>query len=200
MDDLPLIRMATPSDAAAIAAIYAPYCEGSAVSFETAAPPADEMARRITAVGAHRPWLVLEHEGAVRGYAYASPHHERAAYQWSVSTAIYVSADHHRHGIGRALYTALFDMLRHLGYFTATAGITMPNAASVALHERFGFTPVGVYHHIGHKMGEWRDVAWFEAAVQPLTPHPAAPRPVSALVGTPEWSAAISRGLAQFRP
>ena len=193
-----MIRLATTADAGEVASIYAPYCEASAVSFETVAPSSEEMARRISTVIAERPWLVLEDEATVIGYAYASRHHERAAYRWSVSTAIYVSGNHHRRGIGRALYTALFDVLRHLGYFTATAGITMPNPASVGLHETFGFTFVGVYHNIGHKMGAWHDVAWYEAVLQPVAANPTAPRPLSALIGTPEWTGALAKGLARY--
>ena len=193
-----VIRLATPADATAIAAIYAPYCDASVISFEIAGPSPDEMAKRISNVGAERPWLVLEDRGALRGYAYASPHNERAAYRWSVSTAIYVAGDHHRRGIGRSLYTVLFDLLRHLGYFKATAGITLPNAGIVGLHEAFGFTLVGVYHDIGYKMGAWRDVAWYEAALQPPAAIPAAPRPISALTRTPEWDAALAKGLAHY--
>jgi L-amino acid N-acyltransferase YncA len=159
------LRRATQADAGAIAAIYAPYCEGSAVSFEEVAPSNDEMAQRIAKVGAERPWLVLEVDGVVVGYAYASAHNERAAYRWSVSTAVYVSASHHRRGVGRALYETLFELLRHLGYYQVTAGITLPNPASVALHEAVGFKLVGVYRDIGYKLGCWHDVAWYQTAL-----------------------------------
>lgn len=194
------IRLATVGDAASVAAIYAPYCATTAVSFETVAPTTDEMARRIRVVGADRPWLVLEDGGAVAGYAYAAAHHERAAYLWTVSTAVYVREGRHRRGIGRALYTTLFELLRHLGYFRATAGITLPNPASVGLHEALGFTPVGVYHDVGYKLGAWRDVAWYEAAVQPVAgaSGPDAPRPVSVLRGSAEWDAAVEKGLEYY--
>ena len=192
------IRRATVRDAAAIAAIYAPYCETNVVSFEAVAPSPDEIASRITLFGADRPWLVLEDLGGVIGYAYASAHHERAAYRWSVSTAVYVSSAHHRRGIGRALYTTLFELLRNLGYFRATAGITLPNAGSVGLHEAFGFTLVGVYRDIGFKMGAWRDVAWYQAELQPLVPDPQSPRPLAALQSA-EWTAAAARGLSLYR-
>ncbi|RPI53208.1 MAG: N-acetyltransferase family protein [Acidobacteria bacterium] len=197
---MPTIRLATGADAPAIAAIYAPYCSRSIVSFEEIAPTADEMARRIGAIGAMRPWLVLEDAGQVIGYAYASPHHDRAAYRWSVSTAIYIGGRHHRRGAGRALYTALFGLLRHLGYYTATAGITLPNPASVGLHEAFGFTLVGVYRDIGHKMGAWHDVAWYQAPIQPAPPRPSDPRPITRLQGSPEWHDAVTRGLVCWKP
>ena len=193
-----IIRLATPSDGAAVAAIYAPYCESSAISFETTAPSAEEMARRIGNIAAQRPWILLEDGGRICGYAYGAPHNERAAYQWSVTTAIYVDGSCHRRGVGRALYTTLFEVLRQLGYFRATAGITLPNAASVALHEAFGFTLVGVYRDIGFKCGAWRDVAWYEAQVQPLVPDPAAPLAITALVGTPAWDASTANGLRRY--
>jgi phosphinothricin acetyltransferase len=172
------IRLATRADAAAIAAIYAPYCESTVVSFEEIAPSAEEMARRIASVGATRPWIVLEQDSGVIGYAYASAH---------------------RKGAGRALYTTLFALLHRLGYRQATAGITMPNPASVALHMAFGFAPVGVYRDIGYKMGAWHDVGWYQAEIQPAAERPAEPRPICEIVNTPEWYGAFERGLAQYK-
>jgi phosphinothricin acetyltransferase len=192
------IRLASTGDAGAIAAIYAPYCDSTVISFEETAPTANEMARRIASIGATRPWIVLEDEGAIVGYAYASAHHERAAYRWSVSTAIYIRRDRHRRGAGRALYTTLFALLRALGYCQATAGITLPNPASVGLHTAFGFAPVGVYRQIGYKMGEWHDVGWFQAEIQPGGVAPTEPRPVRALLNAPEWQDAVKRGLELY--
>jgi phosphinothricin acetyltransferase len=192
------IRLAAPADAAAVAGIYAPYCEESAVSFEEVAPSTEEMTRRIAVTGAVRPWLVLEVDGVVVGYAYASAHHERAAYRWAVSTAIYVRPSHHRRGVGRALYTTLFEVLRHLGYYQASAGIALPNRASVALHEAVGFKPVGVYRCIGYKLGRWYDVAWYQTALQTAADRPTEPRSIAALHGTAEWHDAVARGLSHY--
>jgi phosphinothricin acetyltransferase len=190
--------MATPGDAAAVAAIYAPYCEGSAVSFEQVAPTPQEMAGRIATVNAHRPWIVLEDDGAVAGYAYATPHNERWAYRWSVNTAIYIARSHHRRGAGRALYATLFELLRNLGYYRAVAGITLPNSASVGLHEAMGFELVGVYRDIGYKLGAWRDVAWYQASLQPIALEPLQPRAIATLHGTAEWDDAVRRGVAHY--
>jgi L-amino acid N-acyltransferase YncA len=170
-----LIRMAQAADAAAIAAIYAPHCERTTVSFETEAPDAGEMARRIAGVQARLPWLVLEEAGEVLGYSYASPHHPRAAYGWSVDTAIYVREGCQGRGIGRALYQALFALLRRQGLQLACAQIAVPNADSVALHLACGFTLVGTYTGVGYKFGAWRDVAHYQLQ---LRPQPAAPGPV----------------------
>jgi phosphinothricin acetyltransferase len=188
------IRAATSRDAESVAAIYGPYCQSTVISFEEAAPSADEMARRIASIGGTRPWIV-EDEDDVIGYAYASPHNERPAYRWSVSTAIYVAPEHHRCGAGRALYTTLFALLRALGYRQATAGITLPNPASVGLHSAFGFAPVGVYRDIGYKMGRWHDVGWFQAEIQPASAHPENPRTIGELVDTSTWQDAVRLGL-----
>ena len=156
------IRLATPTDAPGIAAIYRPYVEGTVISFELT-PPADaDMAGRISRVIAELPWLVCEEAGAILGYAYASRHHDRAAYQWSVDTSVYVHEAQRRRGLGHALYTELFACLRDQGYYTAYTGITLPNIASVALHERFGFEPVGIYRKAGFKLGRWWDVGWWQ--------------------------------------
>lgn len=193
------IRLATTDDAAAIAGIYGPYCESTVISFEEGAPSADEMARRITAILATRPWIVLEDDRTIVGYAYASAHHERAAYRWSVSTAIYIDRACQRLGAGRALYTTLFELLRHLGYYTAVAGITVPNPASVGLHKAMGFELVGEYRDIGFKLGAWRNVAWYQAPIQQLAPAPREPRSIHELVGGSEWREAVDRGLVHYK-
>jgi phosphinothricin acetyltransferase len=109
------------------------------------APAPEEIARRIQNITQQWPWLVLEDDEVVAGYAYASRHRERAAYGWAVDTAVYVSHRFQRHGVGRALYTTLFSLLRKQGFFKACAGITLPNTASIGLHEAMGFKLVGVY-------------------------------------------------------
>ncbi|HEX5592985.1 MAG TPA: GNAT family N-acetyltransferase [Solirubrobacterales bacterium] len=174
MSDLS-IRDADPNrDAAACAAIYAPHVEDSPVSFEERAPDAAEMAARIERYGASHAWLVAEREGEVVGYAYATTFNERPAYRWSAFVSVYIAEDARREGVGRALYQALFDRLRERGLRMACAGITLPNEASVGLHEGFGFEPVGVNREIGWKQGAWHDVGWYQLE---LSPAPAGPPP-----------------------
>jgi len=194
----PTIRLATQADADAVAAVYAPYCEATPISFEETAPPPEEMARRIRAVTERLPWLVLE-DGALAGYAYAGPHRERAAYRWSVDVTVYVAQPFHRRGVGRALYGALFPMLRQLGYYKAYAGVTLPNPGSVGLHRAVGFEPVGIYRGVGHKYGVWHDVVWLQMALQPEVASPPPPRPLSALLDTPEWAAALRDGVRHYK-
>jgi phosphinothricin acetyltransferase len=193
------IRMASRDDATAVAAIYGPFCESTAVSFEYVAPSIEEIASRIQTTTDQFPWLVLDDNGVVTGYAYASRHRERAAYRWAVDVAVYVSPIHHRRGVGRALYSTLFQLLRSQGYFKAFAGITLPNGASTGLHEAMGFTVLGLYRGVGYKHGAWHDVAWYQMALQPERLNPDPPAPVSALVESPGWAKAVSEGLKHYR-
>lgn len=188
------IRMAVRADAAQIAAIYAPFCADTPVSFETTAPTADEMAQRIEKITERLPWLVAEREGHVAGYVYASSHRERAAYQWSVDVGAYVATAYRRQGVGRALYTALLRMLALQGYFKAYAGVTLPNAGSTGLHEAVGFRPVGIYRGVGYKLGKWHDVAWYQVELQPERSEPTSPVSVHAVLSTPDWAEAIAAG------
>jgi L-amino acid N-acyltransferase YncA len=169
------IRFATPADAPEIRAIYAPFVTDTMISFELAAPSDDEMRSRIASTLATHPWIVLESAGRVAGYAYASRHRDRLAYQWGVDVSCYVRPDMKRRGIGKSLYLALFGILRAQGFCNAYAGIALPNAASVGLHESVGFTPLGVYRGVGHKLGAWHDVGWWECRLRDLPAEPVAP-------------------------
>jgi phosphinothricin acetyltransferase len=164
----PVLRHADPArDAAACAAIYAPYVTSTAVSFEDVAPTAAEFAARIQRTARTHPWLVLEEAERVAGFAYAGPHHARSAYRWAADVAVYVDGAHQGRGAGRTLYSALLDLLRSQGLRVACAGIALPNDASVALHSALGFEPVGTYRAIGWKAGAWRDVAWWQLQLAP---------------------------------
>jgi len=162
------LRHAEPDrDAAACAAIYAPYVSDSPTSFEEIPPSPAEFGRRIETTTRSHPWLVLQDKGIVRGYAFASQYHPRAAYRWAATVGVYVDPDHHRRGAGRVLYDALLELLRRQGLYTAVAGITLPNDASVGLHKAVGFQYVGVYPNIGWKAGAWREVSWWQLPLRP---------------------------------
>lgn len=175
------IRIAGLADAAALQAIYAPNVTGAIVSFEERPPSTEEMARRIAATLPEFPWLVREEDGGILGYAYAARHRDRAAYRWSVDAAVYVRPDARERGVGRGLYTRLFAILERQGYHAAFAGITLPNPASVRLHEGCGFEPVGVYREVGWKHGAWRDVGWWRRPLAPAPGKPAEPVPFAQL-------------------
>ena len=189
-----MIRLAGPGDARAVAAIYAPYVTAASTSFEYAPPDAAEMAARIASTLAFTPYLVLESGGEVLGFAYASKHRERAAYQWSVDVSVYVHDRAHRRGVGRALYESLFALLRLQGFYTAHAGITLPNPASVGLHEALGFRLVGVYRAVGFKRGAWHDVGWWQLPLRERTGTPDPPRSLGEAQRDPEWERALAAG------
>ena len=190
----PTIRLATLEDAEQVQAIYAPYCH-TPISFESEPPSVEEMRGRLATVLGPYPWLVCEEGGEALGYAYATRHRERAAYGWSVDTAVYVRQGRQRRGIGRALYESLLAVLPLQHFVSAYAGVTLPNPASVGLHEAMGFRPVGVYERVGFKCGAWHDVAWFQRPLQPRPGEPPPPRSLEQVRHTAEWVEALGGGL-----
>jgi L-amino acid N-acyltransferase YncA len=198
-----MIRLATERDAEAVQRIYAPFVLRTAVSFEIEPPSVDEMRSRIVKTLTHLPWLVCEQNGDrennVIGYVYASRHRERPGYAWSVDVAVYIHEEHRRHGVGRALYTSLFQVLRLQGFYNAYAGVALPNPGSVGLHESLGFEPVGVYRAVGYKLGGWHDVGWWQLALRPHSAAPAPPRDIGSVAAGAEWDAAMRSGLALQR-
>jgi L-amino acid N-acyltransferase YncA len=182
-----MIRLARADDGAAVARIYDPVVARTAISFELDPPGPAEMKRRLVAALAFAPWLVEERDGVVRGYAYASKHRERAAYQWSVDVAVYVDEEHRRSGVGKTLYDRLFRLLRLQGFYTAHAGVTLPNVSSVGLHESLGFQPVGVYRGVGYKLGGWRDVGWWQLELLDRAGEPAPPKSMAEMQSDPRW-------------
>ncbi len=180
MDASARLRVATTGDAASLAAIYAPYVRDTNISFELDPPDADEMRLRIAATGLSHPWLVAEADGRLLGYAYASPHRAREAYAWSCDVTVYLDPSAQGRGLGSRLYTELLRCLTAQGFVSAFGGIALPNAASVALHEKLGFRHLGTYSAVGFKRGLWTDVGWWQRTLQddrgapaPIIPFPA---------------------------
>lgn len=191
----PELRIARPDDAAAIARIYAPYAERTAVSFEETAPTAAVMHERMHATLHSHPWLVLVGSQGVEGYAYAGPHRARAAYRWSADVAVYLAREAPaRQGRGRALYTALLGLLAGQGFHLACAGVAVPNAASEGLHEALGFRVVGTFSQVGWKLGRWHDVRWYERTLGPTPASPPdPPRPWREFASTDEARDILAR-------
>ena len=174
-----LIRPVDPArDAAACLAIYAPFVTESAVSFEEVPPTEAEFTARVARLAASHAFLVAEDDdGTIAGFAYGGPHRERAAYRWATEVSVYLDTAHRGRGLGATLYHELLSDLTERGWRVALAGITLPNEASVALHESCGFRRVGVFERIGWKAGAWRDVLFLSKRLAPdAADPPAAPR------------------------
>ncbi|HWD69264.1 MAG TPA: GNAT family N-acetyltransferase [Solirubrobacteraceae bacterium] len=172
-----LIRHADPADAAGCLAIYAPFANDTAVSFEHEAPSLAEYAQRIKRTGRTHAFLVAEEGSEIAGFAYAGVHRERLSYRWTCEVSVYLGDGFRGRGLGRALYQVLFRLLEQQGYRMLLAGISAPNPASVALHRALGFEEVGVYRRIGWKAGDWRDVIWLARQLGPDTHEPELPPP-----------------------
>jgi L-amino acid N-acyltransferase YncA len=191
-----IIRLATVEDASGILEIYQPCILQTAITFEETPLTPDQMRERVAETLPRYPWLVsVDENGEVLGYSYASRHAERASYRWSVDAAIYTHPGHHRKGIGKSLYRLLFDLLREQGYVNAYAGIALPNAASVSLHESLGFAPAGVFPRAGFKLGAWRDVGWWHLPLRPATPAPREPRPFAEILRSGDYARTLSAAL-----
>ena len=157
------IREVRDGDAATLVDIYNHYIANSAATFEEQVLDSNEFERRIGEVVAlGYPWLVAEVDGVIAGYAYANRWRERSAYRFSVETTVYLDPTRTGEGLGTALYSALFERLAALGVHAAIGGITLPNPASIALHEKVGMRKVAEFPEVGFKQGQWLDVGYWQ--------------------------------------
>jgi L-amino acid N-acyltransferase YncA len=186
------IRLITEADAGEVLEIYKPYVEDTIISFEYKAPDLDEFLQRIKAIISEYPWLVCLHGKMIVGYAYASRHRDRTAYQWSVDAAVYLSPAVHGKGIARILYETLFSILRLQGYYNVYAGISLPNEKSVGFHKTMGFAEIGIYNKTGYKHGSWHNTAWFQLHLAEHLDNPPKPKKISEVVESAVFLAIIS--------
>ena len=157
-----MIRPATKADAQAICNIYNPYVSDTIITFEEEIVSVEEMTQRIHEMISSLPWLVIEDEGQVVGYAYASRWKSRCAYRFSVETTVYLSSAATGKGFGSLLYEHLIADLRQRSIHSLIGGIALPNPASVSLHEKFGFEKVAHFKEVGWKFNQWIDVGYWE--------------------------------------
>lgn len=169
------LRMAVPGDAEELLAIYAPYVEHTAITFECKMPSVSEFQERILRTLERYPYLAALYQGRIIGYAYASPFKARAAYDWAVETSIYIERDFRGHGAGKKLYLALEDLLRRQHILNSNACITYSYPESIRFHEALGYRTVAHFTKCGYKLGKWHDVIWMEKM---LAEHPDRPKPV----------------------
>ncbi|HFI0667770.1 TPA: N-acetyltransferase family protein [Streptococcus suis] len=160
-----VIRNAQVEDAANLVAIYAPYVEKTAITFETQVPAVEDFANRIEKTLKKFPYLVAVEEGQIVGYAYASTYYARAAYDWTVEMSVYVQKEARGKGIGTLLYTALEEELTARGFKNFLACIALPNLASIAMHEKRGYQQVAHFKKVGYKFGTWHDIVWLQKSL-----------------------------------
>ena len=170
-----IIRIATTADAAPMLDIYAPFIENTSFTFETEVPTVDAFKERINTFLQSWPWLVCEVDEVIAGYAYGTKHRERTAYQWSLESSVYVHDDYQRGGVGKALYTALIEILKLQQFRNVYAGINLPNDNSVAFHEKMGFESFAMYRNVGYKLGKWKTVGWWQLQLNEYDIDPAPP-------------------------
>lgn len=189
------IRPAAEDDAAGMLAIYGPVVETTAISFESEVPSIEEFRQRIRSGQDVAPWLVCEMDGLVAGYVYGSHFRPRAAYRWSAEVTVYVNDQFRRRRVGRALYESLIACLRFQGFRRAIAAITLPNDASVGLHESIGFKQAGVFPSFGHKFDTWHDLGWWQMDLGGSDDSPSVPLSVTMAAGMAGWPEAVESGL-----
>jgi phosphinothricin acetyltransferase len=170
-----VLRLATPAHAKGILNIYAPYIQNTSFTFETEVPSIEQFEERIRTYLLNWPWLVCEIDGVIAGYAYATRHRERTAYQWCVETSVYVHDGYQKKGIAKTLYTSLFEILKKQGFRNVYAVINLPNDKSVGFHESFGFEYFATYEKVGYKLGKWKNVGWWKLSINEYGDEPAAP-------------------------
>ena len=178
------IRLISENDTHEVLEIYKPYVLNTIVSFEYEPPSEDEFLLRIQNNISEYPWLVCLYGNKIIGYAYASKHRYRTAYQWSCESTVYLLSEYHRKGIALILYKTLFSILKILGYFNVYAGVSLPNEKSVGFHQSVGFKKVGIYKKVGYKFGEWHDVEWFQFQLQKHIVYPTAPTTIQSIMSS----------------
>ena len=176
------IRMAKEDDCAKFLRIYAPYVTETAITFEYDVPTQAEFLNRIRSIAAQYPYLAAEKDGKIIGYAYAHRFAERAAYGWGAELSVYLQMGEERRGTGSALYRCLIELLKLQGVKTVYGCVTYPNENSERLHEAMGFRRVGIMEKSGFKLGQWRDVVWFE---KPIGDKQAAPEAIRNITEIP---------------
>lgn len=187
------IRFIKPADAEAALAIYAPYVLHTANTFEYEIPSVADFSAKIEKITAQYPWLVCECDGEIVGYAYGSTHRERAAYQWSPESTVYIDAKHHRKGVARALYNTMFELMRQQGYINVFASVLVTNENSVAFHKAYGFEEIGLFKNIGYKLGKWHTNLWLQYALQEPILNPPVPKPITKMLDNDELKITINK-------
>jgi L-amino acid N-acyltransferase YncA len=191
MTDIFVIRLAKETDAVGALNIYRPFVLNTAITFEYEVPTEEEFGKRISATLKEFPWLVCLRNNEIIGYAYAHKHRFRTAYDWSPESTIYLSNENHRKGIGRTLYTTLFQILKLQGYFNVFAGVCLPNVKSISFHRAMGFEDIGVFKKIGYKNEAWHDTNWFQLSLRDHIINPPTPKKILEIMEDKEFDSIL---------
>ena len=194
-----IIRSANPHDTEKMLEIYTPYILNSTVSFETEVPLKEEFQVRVLHYQEKLPWLVCNIDNNLAGYAYATDHRQRKAYEVTKELSVYVHNGYRQYGVATGLYTALIEILRAQGVSNVLAGITLPNSESVGFHESMGFKPVGVYHYVGYKFGKFQDTGWWELLLGAKYKNPLELVDIKEIINSQSWKDAIEKGMSKIR-
>ena len=189
-----MIRLAKEADIAAMLAIYAPYVENTAITFDINTPSLFEFNQKMNAILIEAPCLVCEVDGEITGYAYADVHRSKGAYKWTREVSVYVPKEYQSNKYGTALYYSLIDLLKCQNYRSLIAGITLPNIPSVNFHEKFGFHQIGVYDNVGFKLGKSQRVGWWQLSLEDYQEPAKDIIPIEQVLLTPEGQKAMKRG------
>lgn len=192
------IRSANPHDTENMLEIYTPYILNSTVSFETKVPLKEEFQERVLHYQEKLPWLVCNIDNNLAGYAYATDHRQRKAYNVTKELSVYVHNDYRKCGIATGLYTTLIEILQAQGVSNVLAGITLPNSESVGFHESMGFKPVGVYHNVGYKFGKFQDTGWWELLLGTKNNNPLELVDIKEIIDSQSWKDAIEIGISKM--
>lgn len=189
-----MIRLAKESDAAAMLAIYKPFVENTAITFDLVVPTLADFTKKINDVLKESPWLVCEINGQVVGFAYAAPYRTKEAYKWTRELTVYVREDARTKKYATALYYSLIELLKLQNYRNVLAAITLPNIPSVSFHERFGFHPVGVFDNVGYKLGKSHKVGFWQLSIQDAAEPAKAIIPLNEIMATETGKKALKKG------
>jgi phosphinothricin acetyltransferase len=194
-----IIRSADQQDTEKMLDIYAPYILNSVVSFETDVPLLEEFQHRVRHYQEKLPWLICEINNTLAGYAYATDHRQRKAYEVTKELSVYVHKDYRNLRVGTGLYRALIEILKAQGVYNVLAGITLPNTESVRFHESMGFKPVGVYHNVGYKFGKYHDTGWWELLLGTNNNNALEIVAINEIINSKSWEDAIRAGISEIR-
>ena len=188
-----LLQLIKEEDISEVLEIYAPYVQNTPITFECDIPSLENFSDRVHHYTEQYPWIVAKDHGKILGYAYASTYRSREAYQWCCELSVYLRPQAQGMDLGRTLYSALMDLLTLQGYYTVYGVITLPNEASLALHNQLGFSMDGIQENCGFKLGSWHNTAIMSKTLRDFEPPVSGPKSIHEL-STDVINAILAKG------